>query len=321
MQKPPAALIVGPTGVGKTAASVGIAKALGTEIISADSMQVYTHMNIGTAKVTAAETEGVIHHMTDVVSPLVNYSVCDYVNAARRVMDGMYKRGLVPLIVGGTGLYADALTGKFSFEENASSDKACREELFAAAERDGAQRVHDMLREVDSTSADLIHPNNVKRVVRALEYFYATGKPISSHNELTKKAPLPYRISKLGFTRSRENLYDRINRRVDKMLADGLVDEVKCLLDMGCTRENTCMQALGYKEAADYLGGKIGYDEMTELIKRNTRRYAKRQLTWFRRDSDIHWINLDDFSDPGALTKMCAGLICEDLELDLRSEL
>lgn len=309
LDKPSVALIVGPTGVGKTEISVKIAKLLETEIISCDSMQIYKYMDIGTAKVTPEEADGIVHHMTDIAEPTVNYSVCDYVNEASKIITDMTKRNKIPLIVGGTGLYADSLTGKMSFEQNASSDESYRKELFKLAEEKGAEFIHNELRNVDKKSADFIHPNNVKRVVRALEYFKVTGVPISVHNEESQKIPKPYETCKIGFIRERENLYKRIDKRVDIMLETGLVDEVGRLVEMGCKREHTSMQALGYKEVIDYLEGILSYDEMTELIKRDSRRYAKRQLTWFRRDESIHWINLDNEDDKDKVAKKCADLI------------
>ncbi len=317
MQNRTAVFIVGPTGVGKTAGSIEIAKLLGTEIISADSMQIYKYMDIGTAKVTPDEADGVIHHMTDIVSPLENYSVCDYVKAARSAAEDIQNRGLVPLIVGGTGLYVDALTGRLSFDDDASSDLQYRSELNALCEERGAEFVHNVLKNVDKASADAIHPNNIKRVIRALEYYHVTGQTISAHNEETKNKEPLYLTSKIGFTRSRENLYARIDKRVDIMLKQGLLDETRRLLDMGCTDANTSMQALGYREAAQYLKGGMSYDEMAELIKRNSRRYAKRQLTWFKRDEEIHWLNLDETYGE-KLAQICIDIINKDLKRSTR---
>ena len=313
LEKPFVAFIVGPTGVGKTETSVKIAKLLDTEIISCDSMQIYKHMDIGTAKVTPVEADGVVHHMTDIIEPTENYNVCTYVSEATKIIDDMTKRNKIPLFVGGTGLYVDSVSGRMVFEENVPTDENYRKELFALCDEKGAEFIHNMLKEVDEKSALAIHPNNVKRVIRALEYYKASGVPISVHNEETQKMPSPYRVFKIGFTRDRENLYDRINRRVDIMLSAGLVDEVKKLLEMGCNREHTSMQALGYKEGIDYLDGTISYEEMTEIIKRESRRYAKRQLTWFRRDEDIMWINLDSEDNKDEVAKKCADAIKEKL--------
>jgi len=309
LDKPFVAFIVGPTGVGKTEISVKTAKMLDTEIISCDSMQIYKHMDIGTAKVTPEGADGVVHHMTDIVEPTENYNVCTYVSEASKIIDDMTKREKIPLFVGGTGLYADSVCGRMSFEENVSTDENYRKKLFAVAEEKGVEFIHNELKKVDEKSALAIHPNNVKRVIRALEYFEATGIPISKHNEESQKLDLPYNTFKIGFTRERENLYARINKRVDIMLDTGLVNEVKKLLDMGVTRKHTAMQALGYKEVVDYLDGIITFEEMTEVIKRESRRYAKRQLTWFRRDKSIFWINLDNEGDKEEVAEKCAQAI------------
>lgn len=313
VKKPPVVLIVGPTGVGKTALSIKVAKAFDTEIISCDSMQIYKHMDIGTAKVTEDEADGVLHHMTDIAEPFENYSVCEYVNDAKEIISDMTKRGKLPVIVGGTGLYADSLLGKMSFEDTAPTDEKYREELYALAEEKGVEFVHKMLSGVDKKSADTIHPNNVKRVIRALEYYKATGKPISLHNEESKKVECPYNAVKIGLIRSRENLYKRIDQRVDIMLKCGLEDEVKKLIQMGLKKEHTSMQAIGYKEIAESLSGSITLDEAAELIKRDSRRYAKRQLTWFRRDNGINWINLDETTQEDALA-ICRELIEKTLK-------
>lgn len=309
LDKPFVAFIVGPTGVGKTEISVKTAKLLNTEIISCDSMQIYKYMDIGTAKVTDEEADGVVHHMTDIAEPTENYNVCTYVTEASKIISDMTNRSKIPLVVGGTGLYADSLCGRMSFEENVSTDENYRRELFELAEEKGVDFIHSELKKVDEKSALAIHPNNVKRVIRALEYFKATGTPISKHNEESQKLPSPYNAFKIGFIRERENLYNRINKRVDIMLDMGLVDEVKKLLSMGVTREHTSMQALGYKEVIDYLDGTLSFEEMTEVIKRESRRYAKRQLTWFRRDKSILWINLDNEEDKEEVAKKCAEAI------------
>jgi len=311
LDKPFVAFIVGPTGVGKTEISVKTAKLLDTEIISCDSMQIYKYMDIGTAKVTKEEADGIRHHMIDIAEPTENYNVCTYVSETSKIVDDMTKRNKIPLVVGGTGLYADSLCGRMSFEENVSTDENYRKELFALSEEKGVEFIHNELKKVDEKSAEKIHPNNVKRVIRALEYFKMTGVPISVHNEESQKIPSPYNTFKIGFIRERENLYNRIDKRVDIMMEDGLVDEVKKLYEMGCTREHTSMQALGYKEVIDYLEGQSSFEEMTEIIKRESRRYAKRQLTWFKRDKSIMWINLDKDCDKDEVAKMCAQAITD----------
>lgn len=308
MISPNVALIVGPTGVGKTGISIKVAKMLKTEIVSCDSMQIYRHMDIGTAKVTADEAMGVVHHMIDVAEPEQNYSVCSFVKDASEAVNDIISRKMFPLIVGGTGLYADSLVGRISFESESGADEQYREYLRKMAEINGAAKLHSMLADVDPQSAEKIHPNNVKRVIRALEYYKATGKKISDHNMETSKNPPLFSAVKIGLTRSRESLYERINRRVDKMISDGLLAEVETLASRGCGAECTSMQALGYKEVLDCLNGNTDWNETVELIKRDSRRYAKRQLTWFKRDNDIHWINLDEMNDDDAAEK-CADII------------
>lgn len=313
MDKPSVILIVGPTGTGKTKYSIQLAKKLDTEIISCDSMQIYRHMDIGTAKVTKDEMQGIMHHMIDIAEPTRNYSVCDFVYESKKIIDNMLQRGKIPLITGGTGLYADSLLNGTDFFESAPSDSAYRKELMQLAQKNGAGFIHSMLIKVDEKSAANIHPNNIKRVIRALEYYHATGETISAHNEKTKENKAPYNSCKIGFTRNRENLYDRINKRVDAMLAAGLVDEVKKLVSMGCTCDNTSMQAIGYKEVVSCLNGEISYEEMTEALKQNSRRYAKRQMTWFKRDAEINWINLDEAESKSNVLDMCLEIINKTL--------
>ena len=311
MIKPRIILIAGPTGVGKTAASVFLAKKLDTDIISCDSMQIYKGMNIGTAKVTAQEAMGVRHYMTDIISPDDNFSVADYVETATPLVYEIASKGKPALMVGGTGLYADSLIKGLAFEKEAVADIDYRNEMFEAAEIHGADYVHSILCKVDPESGQNIHPNNIKRVIRALEYYHATGEKISAHNEQTKKTESPFDSLRLYFTRDREKLYKRIDERVDTMMELGLKEEVEKLLSSGVKRNSTAMQALGYKEMADAIDGLISLDEAIEIIKRDSRRYAKRQLTWFRRDKDGVWINLDDISSPEEVSERCFEIIKE----------
>lgn len=312
MSKPKVILIAGPTGVGKTAASVHLAKMLDTEIVSCDSMQIYKGMDIGTAKVTPGEAQGIKHHMIDVISPLEGFSVRDYVAMASPIIEDIASRGKIALVVGGTGLYADSLIKGIDFSDETGADEKYRQEMLALAKARGNDYVHNLLRDVDEKSAEAIHPNNIKRVIRALEYYHISGERISDYNERTKKLPSPYDSVRFYFNRDRQNLYNRIDMRVDKMLKDGLVDEVKALVDMGLDISFTAMQALGYKEIADYIAGRITLEEATELIKSGTRHYAKRQLTWFKRDKEGIWLNLDDFSSPEEVAKMCKEtMICK----------
>ena len=290
------AVIAGPTGVGKTASSIEIAKKLNGEIICCDSMQIYKGMDIGTAKVTPQEAQGVPHHMVDVVSPMQNFSVCDYAAMCRELIEDISRRGRLPIMVGGTGLYIDTVVDGIDFADSCT-DEAYRREMEELAETRGCGYIHSLLEKVDPESAASIHPNNIKRVIRALEYYKFTGTPISQHNRESKLKPSPYHYSYICLTRDREELYSRIDMRVDIMLRDGLVDEVKDLTDAGVPRDCTAMQAIGYKEVAEYLEGDTDYDTMVETLKRNTRRYAKRQLTWFRRREDVDFVNLSEEKD------------------------
>jgi len=311
MKKPKLVLIAGPTGVGKTAASVYLAKKLDTEIISCDSMQIYRGMNIGTAKVTPEEAMGVIHHMTDIVDPSDNFSVADYVSMATPIVYELSARGKVALAVGGTGLYADSLIKGIEFCEGGTADEDYRKKMTDLSSEKGPEYVHNLLREVDPVSADGIHPNNVKRVIRALEYYHMTGERISHHNEMTKQTASPFETVRLYFTRDREALYRRIDLRVDMMIEAGLKEEVEALIKNGTGRNSTAMQALGYKEIADALEGKMSFEEAVELIKRDSRRYAKRQLTWFKRDKEGIWINLDEFDSPQQVAQRCVEILKE----------
>ncbi len=311
MNKPKVILIAGPTGVGKTSASVHLAKKLDTHIISCDSMQIYKGMDIGTAKVTPFEAQGVVHYMTDIADPKCNFSVCDYVSMATPLIYEISKKQRTALVVGGTGLYADSLIKGIEYKKDAVADKNYREEMLELCKKEGPGYIHKLLKEVDSESADNIHPNNVKRVIRALEYHYVTGEKISSHNEHTKQTESPFESIRFYFVRDRENLYKRIDTRVDIMIKDGLIDEVKSLLNSGVTRDTTAMQALGYKEIADAIEGKYSFDDAVELIKKGSRHYAKRQITWFKRDPEGIWLNLDDYNTPEEVADKCYTLIEE----------
>lgn len=286
--------ILGPTATGKTALGIALAQLLDGEVVSADSMQVYRHMDIGTAKPKPEEMMGVRHYMLDVCEPDEDYSVARYVEDADTCVADILRRGKTPIIVGGSGLYIDALISGRSFMER--PDSGLREELTRKAEDEGIDAVREILRVNDPASYAALHPNDKKRIIRAAEVFLQTGSPISAHNEVTSALPPKYDALKIGLTFSdRETLYSRIDMRVDKMLEDGLIDEVKSLLPR--FRKGTAMQAIGYKEPLMYLRGECGLNEAMELLKRESRRYAKRQLTWFRRDEDIHWIIRNDGSD------------------------
>ncbi len=292
--------IVGPTASGKTALSVALAAHFGGEVVSCDSMQIYRGMDIGTAKPTWDEMQNVPHHMISVVDPSETYSAARYVKEAGTITDDILSRGKLPVIVGGTGLYVDSLVNGTDFAEY-DGDEECRRKLFDLYEKHGAAYMHSMLRAVDPERAEQIHENNVKRVIRALEVYNMSGKTISAHDEESKKCPPRYNAVYIGLMyENRELLYDRINRRVDLMMEAGLEAEVKTLLSSGLSSDTTAMQAIGYKELVSYLEGKCTPDEAVESIKQASRRYAKRQMTWFRRNKSINWIAVDkakNFSD------------------------
>lgn len=293
-KKKPLIILTGPTAVGKTAASIGLAKAIGGEIISADSMQVYRYMDIGSAKIMSEEMNGVCHHLIDVLEPEEEFNVAVFQKMAKEAMQGIYERGHIPIVVGGTGFYIQALLYDIDFEKG-EENTDYREELEAYAKDHGAQALHDRLREVDPKSADAIHANNVKRVIRALEYYHETGTQISEHNVAEREKESPYQFAYFVLNDVRSHLYERIDHRVDLMMEQGLLDEVTALKNRGCTREMVSMQGLGYKEILDYLDGKDTLEEAVTILKRDTRHFAKRQLTWFRRERDVRWIQKEEY--------------------------
>ena len=294
MMKKPLIIITGPTASGKTALSVELAKKVGGEIISADSMQVYRHMDIGSAKVTKEEMDGVRHHLIDVLDPWDEFNVVVFQRLAKQAMEEIYAAGHIPIIAGGTGFYIQALVNDIDFTEN-DSDTGYREELECLAAEKGASCLHDMLKEVDPESAEAIHENNVKRVIRALEFYKKTGTKISEHNEAERQKESPYNFAYYVLNMDRERLYQRIDLRVDLMMKNGLLAEVEKLKEMGCTRDMVSMQGLGYKEILAYLNGTSTLEEAIYIIKRESRHFAKRQLTWFRREKDVIWLNKPDF--------------------------
>lgn len=293
--KKPLVVLTGPTAVGKTKLSISLAKALNGEIISADSMQVYKYMDIGSAKITEKEMDGVPHHLIDVLSPFEEFHIVRFQELAKKAMEDIYNRGKTPVFVGGTGFYIQAITKDIDFTEG-EEDKQYREELSRLAAEKGNEFLHEMLREVDKKSAEEIHANNVKRVIRALEFYKENGFPISQHNEEQKQNETPYNLAYFVLNAPRDLLYERIDRRVDEMMENGLVKEVQKLKDMGCRREMTSMQGLGYKEILSFLEGEVPLEEAVRILKRDTRHFAKRQLTWFRRESDVIWVDKDKFS-------------------------
>lgn len=296
--KKPLIILTGPTAVGKTALSIRLAKALDGEIISADSMQVYRCMNIGSAKVTPEETEGVTHHLIDLLDPWEEFNVASFKSLAQKALDGIYGRGHIPIVAGGTGFYIQALLYDIDFKENVSGSHI-REELEALGREKGNDYLHTLLSQIDPESARQIHANNQKRVIRAIEYYRLTGQPISVHNQQEREKGSPYRFYYYVLTCDRALLYERIDRRVDQMLEAGLVKEVEELKESGCTRGMVSMQGLGYKEILDYLDGRCTLSEAVRILKRDTRHFAKRQLTWFRRERDVRWLELEAFDfDP-----------------------
>jgi len=292
--KKPLIILTGPTAVGKTKASISLAKAIGGEIISADSMQVYKEMNIGSAKIRPEEMDGVPHYLVDVLEPDEEFHVVRFQQMAKDAMEQIYSAGHIPIVVGGTGFYIQALLYDIDFTEN-DGDTAFRTEMEKFASEQGAEALHEKLREIDPLSADTIHANNVKRVIRALEFFHQTGKRISEHNEEERQKESPYNFVYFVLNDDRGNLYDRINLRVDLMVKEGLLDEVKDLKAKGYTKDMVSMQGLGYKEVLDYLDGEISFDEAVYRIKRDTRHFAKRQITWFKRERDVIWLNKQEY--------------------------
>ena len=292
--KKPLVILTGPTAVGKTKASIGLAKAIGGEIISADSMQVYKQMDIGSAKIKPSEMEGVPHYLVDILEPDEEFHVVLFQQMAKQAIQKIYEKGKIPILVGGTGFYIQAVLYDIDFSEN-EKDTSYREELEKLAQTKGAEYLHDLLREVDEKSAQDIHANNVKRVIRALEYFHQTGEKISEHNEEQRKKVSPYNFSYFVLNDERAHLYEKINLRVDQMINEGLVSEVQSLKEKGYTRDMVSMQGLGYKEMLDYLDNKCSLEEAVEIIKRDTRHFAKRQITWFKRESDFTWIDKKEY--------------------------
>lgn len=294
-EKKPLIILTGPTAVGKTKASIGLAKAIGGEIISADSMQVYRHMDIGSAKITKEEMADVPHYLIDVLEPEEEFHVVRFQQMAKAAMADIYSRGKIPIIVGGTGFYIQALLYDIDFTEN-EGDSVYREKLEALAKEKGAAYLHGELAMVDPKSAEEIHANNIKRVIRALEFYHQTGQKISEHNERERQKESPYQFCYFVLNDRRECLYERIDQRVDQMIRNGLVQEVQTLKERGCTKQMVSMQGLGYKEIFSYLEGDCSLEEAVYIIKRDTRHFAKRQLTWFKRERDVIWVQKDELN-------------------------
>ena len=300
-------VLTGPTAVGKTALSIGLAERVGGEILSADSMQVYRGMDIGSAKIRPEETRGVPHHLIDVLDPHQEFNVVVFQQLCRQALEGIYERGHIPILTGGTGFYIQAVLRDIDFTENEENTEY-RQELEQLAARRGPGHLHEMLAAVDPAAAEAIHAHNLKRVIRALEYYHLTGERISEHNEREAERPSPYRYCYFVLNDDRERLYRRIEERVDRMLEEGLVEEVRCLVSRGCQRDMVSMQGLGYKEILDYLAGEISLEEAVYRIKLGTRHFAKRQLTWFRREKEVIWLNKPDYGyDEGKILEAMIG--------------
>lgn len=295
MTKKPLVILTGPTAVGKTDLSIQLAKEINGEIISADSMQVYKKMDIGTAKVTKEEMNGVSHYLIDELMPDEEFNVTIWKERAKEALETIYAKGKIPIIAGGTGFYIQALLYDVDFTGD-NNDYSYRKELHKLAEEKGADELHKLLQEVDPESAGKIHANNVKRVIRALEYHHLTGEKISLHNREQNEKKSNYNFVYFVLTMDRARLYERINRRVDIMLEQGLISEVKALKEEGYHKNMVSMQGIGYKEILDYLDGEYDYERAVYLLKQDTRHFAKRQMTWFRREKDVTLLNKDNFS-------------------------
>lgn len=300
--KKPLIILTGPTAVGKTAASIALAKAINGEIISADSMQIYRYMNIGTAKIKPEEMDGVRHYLIDELMPDTPFHVYEFKKMAEEAMEKIYAKGKIPIVAGGTGFYIQALLYDVDFCEE-EGDHSYRHKLESLAQAKGADKLHDMLKEIDPVSADAIHANNVKRVIRALEYFHETGVPISAHNREQRHKVSPYQFVYIVLTMERGKLYARINERVDQMVKEGLLEEMQDLLNHGYTKDLISMQAIGYKELFPYFEGTLPLEAALENIKKDTRHFAKRQLTWFRREREVMFLNKEEYKTEEEIVK------------------
>lgn len=294
LNKPGLVILAGPTAVGKSELSIALAGRIGGEIISADSMQVYRHMNIGSAKIMPEQMGGIPHHLIDVMEPEEEFNVVIFQQLTRKALQEIYGRGHIPVVVGGTGFYIQALLYDIDFTEN-DEDPALRAQLERLAATEGCEALYERLRRIDPESCVSIHAHNVKRVIRAIEFYEKTGIRISEHNKQQRGRMSPYNFAYFVLNDDRDRLYGKIEARVDLMLEQGLVGEVSALADAGCTRDMVSMQGLGYKEILDYLDHKISLEEAVSMLKRDTRHFAKRQLTWFRRERDVIWISKPEY--------------------------
>ena len=291
----PLIIIAGPTAVGKSDMAVKLANRINGEIISADSMQVYRGMDIGSAKITKEEMGGIRHHLIDILDPSEEFNVVLFKEFAKKAIEDIRSRDKIPIVVGGTGFYIQALLYDIDFSESEGFDEEYRKELEKIKKEKGIEALFEMLRSVDPKTCEVIHMNNTKRVYRALEYFHETGKTMSEHNAKQHEKEAFYDFKYFVLTDDREVLYSRIDKRVDLMIEKGLLNEVKVLKDKGYVKTQVSMQGLGYKEILSYLDGELSLDEAVYIIKRDSRHFAKRQLTWFKRERDVIWINKSDY--------------------------
>ena len=294
MKKRSMVILTGPTAVGKTELSINLAKMINGAIISADSMQIYKYMDIGSAKIMPHEMQGIKHYLIDELMPEEEFNIYRFKQMAMEALDEIYASGQIPIVVGGTGFYIQGLVYDIDFTKQ-DADDDYRKQLEEFANINGAHALHEKLKDIDSVSYETIHENNVKRVIRALEYYKQTNEPISKHNEEEKKKESPYNFAYFVLNDVRENLYSRIDKRVDIMMDAGLIDEIKALKKRGCTRDMVSMQGIGYKEMLKYLDADYTLEEAVEKVKQESRRFAKRQLTWFRREKDVIWIDKDKY--------------------------
>lgn len=293
--KQPIIIIAGPTAVGKTDLSIALAKKINGAIISADSMQVYRHMDIGSAKIMPEEMQGIKHYLIDCLNPEEEFHVVRFQEMAKAALEEIYANGQIPIVAGGTGFYIQALLYDIDFTEQ-DCDEAYRKELENFAKEHGTEALHEKLREVDPESAETIHANNMKRVIRALEFYHQSGEKISAHNEEERQKESPYNFAYFVLMDNRAHLYDRIDKRVDLMMKKGLLEEVKALKDMGYRKDMVSMQGLGYKELLAAMDGEMSVEQAVYIIKRETRHFAKRQLTWFKRERDVIWLDKEKYA-------------------------
>ncbi|SHI30565.1 tRNA (adenosine(37)-N6)-dimethylallyltransferase MiaA [Parasporobacterium paucivorans] len=294
--KKPLVVLTGPTSVGKTDLSIRLARQINGEIISADSIQVYRYMDIGSAKISPEEMQGITHHLIDEIDPDEEFNVVRFKELTQKYLDDIYSKNKIPIIVGGTGFYIQSVLYDIDFTD-AVEDISIRRELEEILDRKGKFFLHQLLADADIESARKIHYNNTRRVIRALEFYRLTGNKISEHNSIQQGNASPYNFAYFVLNRDRRQLYDNIDFRVEKMLKDGLMEEVRHLLEMGYSRDLISMQGVGYKEMAAYMDGESSLDETVDLIKKNTRHFAKRQITWFKREKKVIWTNFEDFDN------------------------